>query len=260
MIFVKRDRSNQPKGLEARNKQRSRVANELRRSGHSATDAWSRIRRRQDTRADINGLFAVFYRKCAYCESDFNATGRNQLEHYRPKAKFFEQMFLWSNWLCSCGICNEKKWSHWPVGRDGKPSLLDPTGDDPGEHLGFVDAAIVGVTPRGIETIRMLGLDRQELERERRRWLLLVNSVLILTLHSKRDLAESAKELLVWSVQPWAPYCAMVRSRLDLLSPGYSERNMITTALGDPVDLFEKMSMLVEGHAREIAQLLREPP
>jgi uncharacterized protein (TIGR02646 family) len=115
-------------------------------------------------------------RKCAYCEAPAPASASWDVEHYRPKGRVIERpdhpgyywlAYEWDNLLLSCQLCNQRRTDRptWeqaePGATAGKadrfpladestramdPSgdldaevrlLLDPTRDDPEEHLTF---------------------------------------------------------------------------------------------------------------------------
>jgi hypothetical protein len=91
--------------------------------------------------------------------------------------------YEWSNWLLSCGLCNRRwKGALFPIAENRQqsppkpedeetPLLLDPFGaENPAGHLRFdrlgqIQAAEDSV--QGSETIRTLGLDREQLRRSR---------------------------------------------------------------------------------------------
>ncbi len=54
-----------------------------------------------------------FYKKCAYCETKF--TEYTQIEHYRPKSKYYWLAYEWSNLLPSCEKCNNAKSNKFPL-------------------------------------------------------------------------------------------------------------------------------------------------
>lgn len=125
------------------------------------------------------------------------------IDHYRPKGSvtdregkpvlvngkkhpgYFWLAYRWNNLLPSCINCNRPgtgpdgtksgKWDKFPIsGRYAltdadlsgeNPLLLNPYEDDPNEHLDFnIQTGVVGgITLRGIETIEILGLNREGL-------------------------------------------------------------------------------------------------
>ncbi len=63
--------------------------------------------------------------RCMYCEDSQGC----DVEHFRPKVPRPSGTFAWRNLLWICAVCNRQKNSAFD------PSILDPTGDDPFDHL-----------------------------------------------------------------------------------------------------------------------------
>lgn len=57
----------------------------------------------EDLRKPFSGL-------CAYCEE----RDKGEVEHFKPKSKFPELVYRWSNWGFSCHNCNQAKSDQWP--------------------------------------------------------------------------------------------------------------------------------------------------
>ena len=57
----------------------------------------------------LNGVFSG---SCAYCEE----WCRGEVEHFRPRSRFPELVYEWSNWLLACHDCNHAKGPKWPPG------------------------------------------------------------------------------------------------------------------------------------------------
>ncbi len=55
-------------------------------------------------------LRASFADLCAYCEG----IAKGEVDHFRPKSKFPQLVYSWSNWLFACHDCNHAKGSRWP--------------------------------------------------------------------------------------------------------------------------------------------------
>ena len=88
--------------------------------------------------------------RCMYCEDN---TGVD-VEHFWPKSKFPARTFSWMNYLLACPQCNSNyKRAKFPRSIGGDPLLIDPTAEDPSDHLG-VDAARrslrTGIGERGL--------------------------------------------------------------------------------------------------------------
>ena len=60
---------------------------------------------RSDLRAAFSGL-------CGYCEELCHM----EIDHFRPKSRFPELVYAWSNWIVSCHRCNQLKGDKWPAG------------------------------------------------------------------------------------------------------------------------------------------------
>lgn len=57
---------------------------------------------------NIRGTLATMCsgnRRCCYCEDSL----ADEVEHIRPKSLYPELVFVWENYLYSCGPCNSKK-------------------------------------------------------------------------------------------------------------------------------------------------------
>ena len=110
MIHV--ERGGPPAGFEERAVELAYRFTEARNrdSALTASKFWQRVR--PELRADAAELAERFHHKCAFCEARMEHVQHPPVEHYRPKgrAEFEGFMFHWSNWLFSCGRCNESKW------------------------------------------------------------------------------------------------------------------------------------------------------
>lgn len=145
-------------------------------------------------------LKQVQHGKCGYCDSSVTAVAHGDVEHYRPKSAvstlgdekvwrpgYWWAAFRWENYLFACQICNQRwKRNLFPVedeaGRqlpptetsqpEETPLLLNPFyGPHPYEHLRFRPDGMVeplGDSKYGQSTIRVCGLNRDELRQKRR--------------------------------------------------------------------------------------------
>lgn len=138
-------------------------------------------------------LMQMHYGKCCYCETKRYDRGDLHVEHFRPKAGvrqshddkeerpgYYWLMYTWENLLLACPACNRIKGTCFPL---TDPSLrarshdddlaretallIDPTTEDPRDHIHFKDDAPYSPTESGRETIRQLSLARAELTEQR---------------------------------------------------------------------------------------------
>lgn len=109
-------------------------------------------------------------RRCMYCV-DSNGT---DIEHFHPKSlPPFEKMFYWENWLLCCTDCGRNnKGIKFPVDTQGVPLLIDPTTENPWQHLDFdpttgnitatYQVVQKDVSQKGQATVKVLALDNRE--------------------------------------------------------------------------------------------------
>ncbi|MEU4160982.1 hypothetical protein [Actinoplanes sp. NPDC026670] len=104
--------------------------------------------------------------RCMYC-------GDNQgtdIDHHEPMARDPLRTFDWLNHLLACSHCNSHhKRERFPVDEYGRPLLIDPSAEDPFDHL--LLSLSVGeyraLTEKGRASIDVFGLNRPILARGR---------------------------------------------------------------------------------------------
>ena len=153
---------------------------------------------------------------CAYCERN----EPSDIEHFYPQASYPQRAFDWDNYLWACSGCNSNhKRDRFPLDAAGEPLLIDPSQEEPREHLGFspLSGKLTPLSRKGQESIDVFGLNRGFLERSRHRaW-----RHLLLALHygeSKQPLwAGLARRLVVESQH--ASLLLIVLELVDIDSP-----------------------------------------
>ena len=136
--------------------------------------------------------------RCCYCERLRDTSRESDIEHFRPKTEVFGKVppkpgywwlaYEWTNLLFACKTCNEEyKKTQFPIrgsramGPDDSleeedPFLLDPVSDDVEKAIGFDHSSSPGEvwvngagaeSERGAITVRVLGLNRAGLRKER---------------------------------------------------------------------------------------------
>ena len=113
--------------------------------------------------------------KCAYCECSLSRQ-YNDVEHYRPKSRYYWLGHRWDNLLYLCDLCNrtykkanfplqdelERVTSPGSVAKE-RPLIINPAEIDPSNHIRFRRHIMVGLTPEGTKTIEIFHLnDRAE--------------------------------------------------------------------------------------------------
>ncbi len=68
---------------------------------------------------------------CWYCGRQCEGEGylAPMVDHFRPRSRFPELAYEWSNWVFSCQRCNTAKWDKWP-----ETGYVDPCAADPSER------------------------------------------------------------------------------------------------------------------------------
>ncbi|MCX4747012.1 HNH endonuclease [Kitasatospora sp. NBC_01287] len=143
--------------------------------------------------------------RCMYC-GDSEGTS---IDHFQPIAMAPQRAFDWLNHLWACAYCNSnQKRDLYPMDRDGLALLIDPTADEPADHLDLVLAtgAYRPRTAKGSETIRIFGLDRPVLERGRAQAYVRCRSMLrdLARLAEHAERAEAGAVAHALTVQPFA--------------------------------------------------------
>ena len=97
----------------------------------------------------FRGLLGVLHHmarsrlRCMFCE-DSRGT---DIEHFWPKGRYPQRAFDWENLLLICSGCNRAKGDRFPLDAGKEPLLIDPTAEDPWDHL-FFDPVTGNLAPR----------------------------------------------------------------------------------------------------------------
>ena len=171
MIYVDRSTMSPPPELESRG---SKILDEAR--FFYKIEAEKRSQQRFDLRKHVGWLRKVvnlpllelFHGKCAFCESQVGATGRPDLEQFRPISgsvgldgrrspdHYWWLFSEWNNLYPACPACNRTKGARFPVRGERAPQetpwaelrhelalLLDPCIERPEDHLVFLNDGTV---------------------------------------------------------------------------------------------------------------------
>jgi len=135
-------------------------------SGKSPEVVWKRARSTQTMGCVVDELRQMVGARgrCMFCEDSRGV----DIDHFWPKARYPERTFLWENLLLICSGCNRKKGERFELDANGSPLLIDPTRDDPWDHLyydsetGIVTACFIPATgepdPRAQYTVERSNL------------------------------------------------------------------------------------------------------
>lgn len=141
--------------------------------------------------SDIKDRLKNLYPNCCFCGIHDQQL---EVEHYRPKAKYYWLTYSWDNLLYSCTKCNKAKWNHFDIkgacatfsenddisginnlsdvyDKQEEPLLINPEKITMEELEAFVyhkDGSVSSDNPRVAYTIDKCKLDRANLRAERK--------------------------------------------------------------------------------------------
>lgn len=113
-----------------------------------------------EIKAKLRDGMAPGHGLCMYCED----SGGCAIDHFRPQNAYPTRAFEWENHLWACFLCNTVyKGTQFPLDARGLPLLLDPTRDNPDEHLTLAPntGKLMARSAKGETTIQVLGFDRR---------------------------------------------------------------------------------------------------
>ncbi|MCF6526185.1 HNH endonuclease [Streptomyces sp. JJ36] len=135
-------------------------------SVHLVRSQWKNARILRRDILELLENMAPGINRCMYCGDSLGT----DIDHFEPLARNPLRAFEWINHLLACSFCNSnKKRDQFPCDDYGHPLLIDPTHEDPYDHirLVFTTGKYVPLSPKGEATIEVFGLSRMPLERGR---------------------------------------------------------------------------------------------
>ena len=106
-----------------------------------------------------NTLMSMSYNKCAYCEVKLGERGCYlEVEHFKDKHTYPDDVVNWDNLLPSCKHCNTSKSTHDVVNEP----IINQCDIDPREHLYFQNYRLKGKTDLGDLSIEILDLNNRK--------------------------------------------------------------------------------------------------
>lgn len=192
-----------------------------------------------------NKLISVQHNKCCFSEAKFNGD-YGDVEHFRPKGRLGEESsnikyypgyywlaYSWDNLLLCKQVINQShKKDFFPLINPAeracnhnedltfeRPVLLDPSREDPRDHIEFHQDEPVGITDRGKKTITLLNLRHSHFVEARRslfKKLKILKDALVVLEGKNPDcpIAIEIREQLNNAICPEAEYSSMA---IDLL-------------------------------------------
>lgn len=131
-----------------------------------ARHAWKAARTEQREIRQRLEVMALGVRRCMYCGDNLGT----DIDHFDPIHRTPLRTFDWLNHLLACSFCNSnQKRDRYPCDNAGQCLLVDPTREDPSDHIRLVlsTGEYRELSDKGSATIRTFGLNRADLIRGR---------------------------------------------------------------------------------------------
>ena len=104
-------------------------------------------------------LMEMSHNKCCYCECVLGIESNfMEIEHFHDKSHYPDEVVKWNNLLPSCKSCNGNKQAHDTIANP----IVNPTIDEPKDHLAFRNYRYEGKDEMGNETKELLHLNDTE--------------------------------------------------------------------------------------------------
>jgi uncharacterized protein (TIGR02646 family) len=104
-------------------------------------------------------LLETSHKKCAYCECDLSKECKYmEVEHFRDKARYPEDVVFWPNLLPSCKRCNVAKGDHDVT----VEQIVNPYEVNPKDHFSFRLYRLKAKSALGKRTLDVLDLNNLE--------------------------------------------------------------------------------------------------
>jgi uncharacterized protein (TIGR02646 family) len=186
-----------------------------------------------------DSLLQAQFDKCFLCESKVTHVGYGEVEHFRPKGGYQQSeneklqppgyywlAYEWSNLFFSCQLCNQKfKKNLFPLKSPKKrakshkhdvakeePLFINPS-EEPEQHIAFNRHIPVthNKSEEGETTIRLLGLDRDALNRFRENFYETAKIMFNVANDINSSQKENAREWLKRAQLDSSQYASMIR-------------------------------------------------
>lgn len=143
------------------------------------------------------GRMAAGIMRCMYCGDNLGT----DIDHFQPISHAPLRTFDWPNHLLACSFCNSnQKRDTFPCDIKGQHLLIDPTAEDPNDHLRLVlgTGEYRHLTTKGQATILVFGLNRADLVRGRAGAFHTRKAVVC---HARRLFYEDRKDEAAWCLK-----------------------------------------------------------
>lgn len=145
--------------------------------GKAARSKWKNAKECKSGLREQLNIMAAGINRCMYCGDGMGT----DIDHFEPILLAPMRTFDWPNHLLACSHCNShEKREEFPRNEADLPLLIDPTSEDPTEHLILLLATgeYQALSAKGASTVQVFGLNRSVLVRGRRSAFVITKNVL----------------------------------------------------------------------------------
>lgn len=107
-----------------------------------------------------SSLHQTSFNKCFYSEVKFASESEGQVDHYLEVSEDKYQAFEWSNLYLAHKDCNQGKASNKVIPNDQTLNPFLDSDDEIMKHLSFDDETIIGLSEKGLKTIKKYNLGK----------------------------------------------------------------------------------------------------
>ncbi|QKZ23812.1 HNH endonuclease [Streptomyces chartreusis] len=131
-------------------------------SSEAARAEWKKAKAPRRHVKALLDLMAHGAMRCMFCDDSLGT----DIDHFQPLDCAPLRAFVWVNHVLACGWCNSgNKQGRYPLAADGTCLLIDPTAEEPADHLTLrlTSCLYEGRTDKGRKSIEVFGLNRSDL-------------------------------------------------------------------------------------------------
>lgn len=208
-------RNKEPQGLKEKNEEFKKAIKD----GVDVADSWNKFVNTKLGKETKISLYNMYKGCCAYCEKKLKLNRSAHIEHFKNKSKFPELCYYYNNLHYCCASCNINK------GDTYSEDLIDPSKDEPRDHICYKGWGAIGLDERGTNMINVVNLNADERLVNLRGKCLKYKErfeVLLKILEKSNGLSEDVRNDILNSLdeiekdmQHGMPYCTMVRDNFE---------------------------------------------
>lgn len=155
------------------------------------TREWEKFSKSKLKKETLESLQNMYSFCCAYCEGQVENVANGHIEHLKPKYLFPKLIFDYNNLHYSCPKCNTNKQGKYDE------RMIDPSVDDPEEHIYFKGNFAKAYDERGQIMIDILKLNDVERTRSKANLLNELDEDIEVVIKKKGNIENMSKDLLL---------------------------------------------------------------